>query len=716
VLDIFAGLACDPPGRRRGSSPFADAGHAAYVGLFADVLQRCGSSPPSTLSISKNVMPPSSFLEAAHVDVTSPVMGGPGKQLDNVASSLTKITTKILFLRDRDKSRHAASQAGVASVGEKFDITRLAAVLVDAWLGRCIMNHDAKRPNDELLDMGIMFFPLISTILLQLLNHHGANIREESVDMVSQLSLVLIACFENIACMSELLAHTSSRHSNEGVAISGSVGPLATSMLRTIVSSAEEGVGAPTKQGSMIRRQIAHDAQNAINRISACIRNMPQLYPEDIASSFQVSPLIANAMPKPLPSPPDQHERFERCSWFLYNHARLVLIHRTNMAAKALAPTASSSGIVKLVRPRNPLRLTSSFSHSTIEMYQKVRDLPMLIPARDHRRNNTVTLTGCSDPVSLILTHGMQRVLRGDLTESLSFVITMRLYNITPVPIRNGVCLGVKISHKSTPGKRGVLGDSSACVIVSPYKHEISAGDSITWEVTLMNLRVGDLVVQTDVTFLDLDKESTTHRWVSAGGPSDDHAIPIESLDDDDEAATMDVTLPCRPITISTIEALVPCPLVFFTGCSRCVPNLGQGDAASFEYLWNCMGKWQRTLSFIIPDGQLEGNAVRTLADTKKGYVNLASSVANADNFGEGSAITGCAFLALDGSRICCTHQAKGGDAHVLKVRSDSAVLLESVVGAAESQTSFIRFIFGSNALVVEEGVRDQNSSFDIHQ
>jgi hypothetical protein len=568
------------------------------------------------------------------------------------------------------------------------------------------MNHDAKRANDDLLDMGIMFFPLLSTILLQLLHCHGANFREENVGVVFQLSLVIIASFENIACMSELLSHTNSRIANEGVAVSdNNVGPLAISILGTLISSAEKEIGTPSKQSSVIRHQIVHDAQYAINRISTCINDMPQSYPEDIASSFQVSSLIGDAMLRPLLPSPDKHGQWERCSRFLYNHGRLVLMHRTNTAVMALTPTLSSPGIGKLVRPRNPLRLTSSFSHSRIEMYQKARDLPLLIPARDHRRNDAITLTGCSDPVSLTLTHGVQRVLKGDSTEGLSFVITMRLHNITPVPIRSGVRIGLKISHKSTPGKRVMLGDGSSFAVTSPYKHEISAGDSVTWEVTLMNWRVGDLVVQTDVTFLDIDKESQTHKWVSTEGPIDDGAVPIEAMDDGDEAS-MDVTLPCKPISISTAEGLIPCPLVYFLGCGLCVPNLGQGDVASFEYLWNCMGKWRRTLPFIIPNGQMEAKAVTTLSDTKIGYVNLASSSTNGDD-NSMSRLTGCAFLAPDGSRICCIHQAKGGDAHVLKVRSDSSVLLESVAGTSSSQTSFIRYIFGSSASVINEANRE---------
>ena len=200
LLDFFARLVCDPS--RRSGSPFADAGHAAYCSLFMDVLQRCGSCPPPRLSIFKKMMP-ASFHESDIADKTSPVVGGPGKQLDHVPSSLTKVTTKILFLRDRDKGKVTAL-GGVDSVGDSLGITRLAAIIIDAWVGRCIMNHEARRSNEELLDMGILFFPFLSMILNQILHQHGDCSHQDSVAMVSQLSQVLIACFENIACISDV--------------------------------------------------------------------------------------------------------------------------------------------------------------------------------------------------------------------------------------------------------------------------------------------------------------------------------------------------------------------------------------------------------------------------------------------------------------------------------------------------------------------------------
>ena len=95
----------------------------------------------------------------------------------------------------------------------------------------------------------------------------------------------------------------------------------------------------------------------------------------------------------------------------------------------------------------------------------------------------------------------------------------------------------------------------------------------------------------------------------------------------------------------------------------------------------------------------MEGKSVKTLAYTKKGYVTLKSSAANGDN-GAGNPITGCAFIALDGSRIFCKHQANETNSHDLTIRSDSSYLFESVVGGAEV---FLRFIFGVNAFVIQE-------------
>jgi len=173
-------------------------------------------------------------------------------------------------------------------------------------------------------------------------------------------------------------------------------------------------------------------------------------------------------------------------------------------------------------------------------------------------------------------------------------------------------------------------------------------------------------------------------------------------MDDEDESM-LDITLPFMPIKSSPITSLQPCPLVFFRGLRRCESNVGRGDSDSFEFLWHCMEHSELSLHFVIPNASMEGDASMAIADTNKGYVVLSSSKLDKDGSGNLiNLITGCAFLAPDGSRIFCAHQYKGGNDHVLRVRSDSPHLLETLVGTSASQTSFLRFILGSDALLAE--------------
>merc|ERR1712194_970671 len=176
-------------------------------------------------------------------------------------------------------------------------------------------------------------------------------------------------------------------------------------------------------------------------------------------------------------------------------------------------------------------------------------------------------------------------------------------------------------------------------------------GDFVTWEVVLGNWRPGDLVLMASVTFQELEQESSTHDWVSGGGPEVDPVIPSEATENN----MVDVTLPCRPIMVSLISSLQPCPLIFFGGFTHCDSTVGRGDSESFRFLWHSMEQRERTFSFVIPSARMEGkekNAIRSLADTQKGYVMLSSINNNHDSGKTSTAITGCAFVAPGGYRI----------------------------------------------------------------
>jgi len=677
ILDFFAGVVCNPTSHQGNKkSPFTTASYAAYNTLFKAVLKRCGAFPPLALSISENM------ISGNAGDKTSPtVVGGPGKQVHHdVASSLLKIATKIVFLRDKAKQNSstisAATEGDLASLETSSHSVHLAALLVDTWLGCCIMNHDAKQTNSKHLDMGLMFLPLCHSEVEMLLKQHRSSTQDDSIVIATQLGQALIACLENVACMLELLAHTNDESIREE-----NVGPLVISMLEEVISSAKEEISSDSKRGSMLRYQIAMDANNAILRISMCMENLPKSYPEDIASAFQVSPLISSANPKSMiTSPLGDDKSMDHCIQFMYNHARLVLSSRTSIASKAVAHSTAMSG-VRRINSRNPLRLKSSFTRSTIELYEKLPDLPILVPSRSSSitKSDAVTLTGSSDPVSLLISHGMRRVRRGDASECMVLVVTMRLFNITPVPIQNGVRLELRISQQGIPDHDTINDSSTSCVTSSLYNNEIKPGDFITWEVTLDGKASStNLLLQPSVTFKEVEQESTTHKWVSGAGGS----IDVADDEEDVNETTMDITLPCQSTSISPITSLLPCPLVFFAGLDRCEANVGRGDSASFNLLWQDM-KNQKTIPLDMNNQEV------TNSIDKRGYVLL------------GNQTKGYAFMVPNGCRIFCTLQASGGaTVNVLYVRSDSSTLLETLVGTEGMQTEFLKFVLGETMSV----------------
>jgi len=223
------------------------------------------------------------------------------------------------------------------------------------------------------------------------------------------------------------------------------------------------------------------------------------------------------------------------------------------------------------------------------------------------------------------------------------------------------------------------------------YNHEIQAGDCVTWEVALGNWSAGNLSLQPSLTF-HVMQESSTYKWVSGAG-----AVPSDMMDDDDDEFMSDVTLvPCQAVSISPLSYLAPCPLVFFGGLHRCCePAIGQGDASAFEVLWSGM-KERRTLRFDVSNPAMEASAIRSLSDSGRGFVTL-------DSAGEGSPVTGCAMITPSGNRVFCTHLSSGGKSHVLDVRSDSSVLIGSLVGSPELQMTFLRFLFAASANIVSE-------------
>jgi len=649
LLDNFSSFLS--PDERR-NSPFATAAVAAYSNLLIDMLKRSAVFPPSLFSISD------SMIAVAKKPVANS-SGKPFVEMSPESSSRVVLTlSKLIPALILQRSKMVSTNTSFDSI--KTDV-RLNATLCDAWFGHCIANNDATQSNQGQLDIASELLSLFRSDMMTLLQVVGDDLEMQQPGEVLHLLKICIACVETVACVSEVISYGNSLNTNNVTANEADekVAVAAINALSGVFAAAKE-IAATSPQSSWLCQQVAVDSSNTASRISGYIRDISNVYHDDIITALQPSNL--GRRPTSTKLPPTE------TASLLYHRARLALEHRTNLAMEQYSCTTTSSLSSKTILPFNPLRMNRTFSNASIQVHHLVRGLPLLIPERGDDGVRAVCLTGSSDPVSLIMSPSMRQVRKSDSSENMVLVITMRLYNITAVPIEKGVRLDVAFDDEG--------GNNSVCT-TSLYKNEIEAGDCITWEIVLEDWKIGDISLRATITFLGLEKESITHKWLHGGEQTDDLSGESPLIVDDDEG-NMDVAILCEPTSISSLFTLQPCPLVFFCGHN--------GDQNVFNFLW---GQLEHKSEVVVMKSA-SPNAVAV--DAKRGRVSLPNGV------------TGCAFIAPGGDRILCKHQINQGGSHSLWIKSNSSELMSSLVGSLPLKTSLLRFIFGGNELVVKEG------------
>ena len=739
MLDNFGKFVSRP----RTPSPFSHAAHLSYVDLMAGLMKRSGLVPPPTLSIRDNMLP---SLLLADNDVTSTasvisnrvnlsVVGGPGRQMPHVSSALSKICQNMLVLLSEGRTAFPPSKRDLGSQSTGNIV--MTAMVVDAWLGKCITNYDAKLLHEGQLEAASNLLARIETEMNSLLESHDTSNTSNNLlssfvnrDLSTYLNTnhhlfrVCMASLEIVAKMSVMLWNTEKRRTNnDAEAFEERIGPLAVSILHAFIQTSKNALDISANAGKdvlvlTLYQQIAIDANDTIARIVQFNpSNTKQSYHDDITTFLQPSPFLSSQegsktrlslenmlrmsltafnaienqekktsfndlsfIKKLPPTTFSQLKPMEQCAFFLYHHARLLVMSLISNTIKAslVAFSSNTAGPPKDIHPLTPHRMSSSFEHTVVEVYSHPPALPVMIPALTHqdiRKNafigkESVSLTGCSDAVSLTMTYDIRRVRKGDLSEEATIVATMRLYNVTPVPIRNGVKLDLKMSSEE---------DSQYSAIASSVlKDEIKGGDFVTWETTFSSCKVGNISLEASITFRDMGKETITSKWVSV----DEDMEANDFIQDDNEERSDDITLTCRPVLISGVTVLQPCPLVFF-GSKHKQTSHGLGDDTAFYFLWSSMS-YECSKSLVCQAiGDLE-------FDDKRGYIICEAPCSN-------QPASGCAFISSTGVRVLCLLESKGNDSYLLNVRSDSLDILQSLVGHEDAQSTLFAFLFGSS-------------------
>ena len=222
------------------------------------------------------------------------------------------------------------------------------------------------------------------------------------------------------------------------------------------------------------------------------------------------------------------------------------------------------------------------------------------------------TISGCSDPLSIIMAYGLRKIDRYDGEEEFHVLVTIRVTNITPVPLSEGLRLELSALRSSfeVEGKNKpknlrstfnldeIPNSSQSTISTSAlYKAELCPYESLTWEVILHQWEAGNLELSLSA-HLTMQAEIPTHRWI----PHNDERIKITDDDSKSTSPTMeidegdrkesnlrdalnldveenghfddqyledevlDMVLTCDPVLIDGSIILQPCPLVFSHG------------------------------------------------------------------------------------------------------------------------------------------------------
>ena len=189
----------------------------------------------------------------------------------------------------------------------------------------------------------------------------------------------------------------------------------------------------------------------------------------------------------------------------------------------------------------------------------EIRELPLAV-------NNYVPkvqeITGCADPISATMSYSIRRCVRYDSHAAFKAVITIRVYNVTPVSITNGLKLSLILTPNMNISKKENCpideAGSESSVIDETYMSPFKGGQYLTWELVLDPQQFMNHTIGTSISLMG-----------------------ISSAYDDGSLSTRDAKMSNKALLENQMLLLVPNPHVLFER-ERC-------DERFFLFIWQNM-------------------------------------------------------------------------------------------------------------------------------
>ena len=470
-----------------------------------------------------------------------------------------------------------------------------------------------------------------------------------------------------------------------------------------------------TTDSALYSQLVTSAAQDYMRRV-----NVPEDGEPEVFAQLDLSPFIFPDEPNDSPlvaSDAHLHAYFVHyCRQIIGSRTDLSILSSTLALANEPIQSSQDKKQVMVVRSKNWLRLTAP----PLPLH-RLPEAGLPLGSRVGWTGGLTTLSGSSDPVNFVLAYAVRRCPRYDCEPEFKLIVTMRMYNMTAVTIARGVRMDLRVTQQKSAFAVEGEEETESNVLTSAttvYKHEIKAGDHVTWEVSVDDWPMkGTIELHSSVTFREIESEqpstkvigptvvpavenlkkpppqsSSSSSMSDEESKSDDEATDAEGetvedrtlIEDEDE---VDLTLTGEPVRLSPVIGLQPCPLVFFRD--------GHGDENTFRFLWYQMPHRMPEMILFpaIPGVKVGSNT----DDFAAGIAGIATIPLDEYIDELGVATTGWAFMTLGGDRLMCLMVESDTDMEgeqertsTLHFRADDEALLLSIMGSDAARNSVV--------------------------
>lgn len=248
-----------------------------------------------------------------------------------------------------------------------------------------------------------------------------------------------------------------------------------------------------------------------------------------------------------------------------------------------------------ILQTRDALQRRSYCDWNRVDSYPKFLRPGCLISAHDwqtkHLSSHAVessrgdkeftlyTITGSSDPLSVSLTYSVRRQPRFDSEISFISCLTMRVQNITPVSVTNGLALNLRFAPATQHPRSRSCRNEDEYNVDALYSGELKGGQSLTWEILLPARFIHKHNIYAAVTMRDIETDSSSTVAFSNSREAKEQGFKDECKE---LTSHINVTY-SKKVDFDSAEIarswLIPNPQVFFWGKNR-------GDDKTFLFLW----------------------------------------------------------------------------------------------------------------------------------